>query len=112
MFTTVLKYIAIIFLLDFIYIQSGAVNYASAVFDIQGSGFAGRSIGLLAYPLMAYALTTTKSTLEAAQLGFIIYSIFNLTNYYLFKNWYGQIAIADTIWGTCLFAVTKYLVQV
>lgn len=40
---------------------------------------------------------------HGALLGFVIYSIFNLTNLAIFTNYDVNTAIIDTIWGTVLY---------
>ena len=40
--------------------------------------------------------------LEAFLLGFSIYSIYELTNYALFKNWTLHMVVLDSVWGGIL----------
>lgn len=43
--------------------------------------------------------------LYGAALGFLVYSIYNGTNYATLKDYRLSTAIKDTLWGTLLFAV-------
>lgn len=105
-----IKIILLLFLFDIIYIQSGLVNYIRTIRSIQKEDIHPKYFGLIVYLIMAFALNNMSNTpKEAALLGFVIYSIYNLTNYYIFNDWNINVAIPDTLWGTFLFGIVKYI---
>lgn len=57
---------------------------------------------------MALAISRAKDVKEAATISFYIYSIFNLTNVFMFKSWDVSLALKDTLWGVLLFSGVKY----
>lgn len=58
--------------------------------------------------LYYFILQPRKSPMDAAFLGWIIYSTFELTNYAIFKNWKLKTVIIDTLWGGILLGSTTY----
>ena len=50
-----------------------------------------------------------KIILNAFILGFSIYSIYELTNYALFKNWTLHMVLLDSLWGGTLFSIVTFL---
>jgi len=65
--------------------------------------------GIVAWVLLALGIryfgvtdgaSKTTSFLRGALLGFIIYGVYNGTNYATFSNYPVNTAIADTMWGT------------
>lgn len=77
---------------------------------IQGSPLNMRiSGGLVAWILLALGIryfgvvdnsSKTASFLRGAMLGFVVYGVYNGTNYATLTNYPVSTAIADTIWGT------------
>lgn len=47
---------------------------------------------------------------NGSMIGFAIYSIFNLTNLAIFKDYSVKVAIIDTIWGTILFSIIAAII--
>jgi len=65
---------------------------------------------VLIYGLNYFIIKRNKSVQEAALLGFFVYSVYELTNLALFKNWSILTVIIDTLWGTVLFGLTTAIV--
>ena len=105
------------FLLDLVWILGISkyifgLDYFGTLEGIQGSKLAGRPFGLLAYLSLTYAAAILASTpWEAAQQGFVIYSVYDCTTAYIFHGWTYKYAILDIIWGTTLFAILGFVVQ-
>ena len=105
------------FLLDLLWILGISkyvfgLDYFGTLEGIQGSPLAGRPFGLLAYLSLTYAAAILASTpFEAAQQGFVIYSVFDCTTTYAFHNWTYKYAILDICWGTLLFWILGLEVQ-
>lgn len=53
----------------------------------------------------------TMTFLWGGFLGFIVYGIYDLTNYILFAGWPLRIAIMDMCWGFLVFGITSILVR-
>lgn len=59
--------------------------------------------------LFYFILKNHRPPLDAFFLGIVIYSIFELTNYSIFKNWKLETVMIDSIWGGILFWLTTIL---
>jgi len=98
---------AVLFILDFVYLKTGIVDYFGTIAKIQGAPFVYNYAGLLVYPIMSMGINHfAKSAFDSALLGFFAFSIFNLTNVFMFKDWSSAVALTDTTWGTLLFYIS------
>lgn len=113
--------------LDAIWIMANISRYQGLVRDVQKSDMDVRVSGAVcAYAVMVAAVlfvvipnakrdkgTLLKKSLKhGALIGFVIYAIFNATNYALFKNYNLITGVLDTLWGTFLFfAITFFYLQ-
>jgi len=109
--------IAIIMLvLDGIWIYTNAGDaFSSMIQNIQGSAMKIRPGGaFVAYASMILLfnqfITKESSGWDAFLLGFLLYAIYDGTNYALFDNWDLQTAIVDATWGGLLFFLTSQIV--
>jgi uncharacterized membrane protein len=71
--------------------------------------------GIICYALLIFGINyfiifQKKSILEAFLLGFVIYGVYDSTNYAIIQKWNGIIAAIDTLWGGILFATTTRVV--
>lgn len=66
------------------------------------------SIALIVIPASQGNLT--NALYYASLTGFLVYSVYNLTNYSLFTAYGITEAISDTIWGTIVYTITTFLV--
>lgn len=119
--------IIIIFILDFFWIVLlNNSNYNNLVSDVQKSPLNINipsaiiayfiiflSFLLIVYPSIDLDNKTNNLILLAfkysAILGFVIFGIFNTTNYTMFENYNLRTALMDTIWGTFLYFVSVLL---
>lgn len=62
-------------------------------------------------PQILPSLDYTLAFLWSGFLGFLIYGIYDLTNYILFKDWPLRIAIMDMCWGFFLFGLTTIITR-
>jgi len=60
--------------------------------------------------LYYFIIRGRKSILDAFILGLVVYAIYELTNYSLFKKWTLQTVIVDTLWGGILYSLTTWIV--
>jgi uncharacterized membrane protein len=119
---------AIIFLsvIDGVWITFNKSRYNRLVSMVQGSQMKVNLVGaLIAYPLMYVGLvfivfklieqdrskssSLTLSLKYGALFGFIVYGIFNATNYAMFSNYNWLTGIIDTLWGTFAYFITTYV---
>lgn len=60
--------------------------------------------------LMYYFIIIPKRTLtDAFLLGIGVYTVYETTNYALFKNWPLKMVIMDILWGGILFFIVAFL---
>ena len=52
----------------------------------------------------------TEALVYSLLVGFVVYGVFNLTNFAIFKEWKFEIVIMDTIWGMFNCAVAGSLI--
>lgn len=64
----------------------------------------------LIFGLYYFIIREKKSIKDAFLLGLVIYSVFDLTNLALLRNWSPIIALIDSLWGGVLFGLTTALV--
>jgi uncharacterized membrane protein len=78
--------------------------------------------GFLVYIILAFAITIfviksgiapspKDALIYGAILGFVIYGVYDLTNYSTLKDWTIKITIIDLLWGTFLGGLVSYLVK-
>lgn len=116
---------------DLIWLTLQKPMYNSMVKKIQGTDISMRLVsGILAYVIMfigllyiiypiiakenniARNITTPNYILAfktAAIFGFVVYGIYNTTNYAIFKDYSLVVSIKDTLWGTFVFFISTWL---
>lgn len=101
-------------ILDAIYLNSVSSHYSNMLNKIQGTPLKMRLPGaILCYILLIFGINyfiiqNKKSLKEAFLLGFVIYGVYEFTNYAIINNWELWAVITDTIWGGILFSLTTY----
>ena len=105
----------ILLVLDAIFLFTMSNVFTSQIQSVQGSTLQFRALGavicyaLLIYGLYYFILRTRRPIWEAFLLGFIIYGIYETTNYATLKKWKLMTMIIDTTWGGILLALTTYI---
>jgi uncharacterized membrane protein len=105
---------AIMLTLDAIYLSLTKSFYNNQIKMIQGSGIKIKIVptiiiyGILIFGLHHFILKDRKPVSDAILLGFVIYSVFELTNIAIFDNWNISSVLLDTTWGAILFGLTTY----
>ena len=121
----IIKLGLILFSIDFVYLKSIGSFFNKKMKLIQKEPFKLNKFGaLLCYLFLILGLyhfvikNIDKNTVVKKQkslikdafiLGFVIYGVFETTNYAIFKNWSVELLILDTIWGGILFSLTTYI---
>ncbi len=98
-----------ILILDFIWINVFLLPIFSSMIDkVQKEPIQLNLIGaVIAYfVLILFAflfLPKMNNEYEAFVLGFLLYAVYDSTNYATLKNWNAYVAIVDSLWGGILF---------
>ena len=110
-----------IILLDIIWFSISYKHiYEQTLFNIQGEHFDIKQKmigGLIAWSLLSLGLThfviKSKDKKENAKngliFGFIVYGIYNFTNYTIFKNYDNTMLFGDLLWGMFLCSFISYI---
>lgn len=100
----------LILFFDFFWLSCMGSNFISMLENVQkGRVHIDYKYGMLTYLIISLMISAIKSSQYAAILGFYTYAVYHLINLATFKNWKVSMAIADTLWGTCLFYTVSYL---
>ena len=120
--------ILVMFVLDAIWICLNKPRYAALVSSVQIKKMRVRIVPtIIAYLAMVIGLvfiiipnakkelklngnTAIMVALKCGGLfGFVVYTIYNATNYAIFDGYLLRIAIMDTLWGTLLFSIVTWV---
>ena len=118
----------IILFIDLIWLYINANKYNNLIEKIQKTSLSINFIGaffsyftiivglfLFSIPMIEYKLKEKKynllllSIIYGGGLGFILYGMFNATNYGIFKNYDYKVALLDTFWGFSLLSFISYI---
>jgi uncharacterized membrane protein len=69
---------------------------------------------IMAFGLVFFALTSgslIENILQGAFLGFVIYSVYDLTNYSILKSYSLKLTLIDMVWGTVLSGICSAIVS-
>jgi uncharacterized membrane protein len=59
--------------------------------------------------ILIFVLPKDNPLLYGAIFGFILYSVYDLTNFATLQNWTLKLLFIDILWGTLLCSLTSYL---
>ena len=109
-------------LIDFVYLTTIGDFFNKNKKKIQGSPIKMKYLGaIICYPLMIFGIYyfiiknksnyKTKGAMirDAAILGWIIYGVYESTNYAIIDKWNLEMVIIDGLWGGVLFGLTTYI---
>jgi uncharacterized membrane protein len=105
----------LLLVLDGIFLWFNRAMFQLQVADVQRVTMELKPLGaILCYPIIIFGLyyfilRHRRPVLDAMILGFIIYGVFETTNYALFKKWRLQTMMIDTLWGAVLYGLTTHL---
>ena len=115
-----IKSAVILLMLDFLYFNIFSSYYKKQIFDIQNTNINFKlNSAIICYIVLIFCLnyfilktdkTRKEKIKDAFILGLVIYTVFETTNYTIFKNWNIKSVIIDSLWGGILFALTTYFV--
>jgi uncharacterized membrane protein len=102
--------------LDSIYLTSMKTYFDNQVKSVQGSIIQMNLLAAvlcyisLVFGVYYFIIREKKSLLQAFLLGLVIYTVYEFTNWALFKNWKLTTVILDSLWGAILFTLTTAIV--
>lgn len=112
-------------ILDFLWIFINKNRYANWFKNVQHSPMKVKLIpAVIAYIVMIIGLVfiiipnakrdrlnnnIIKALKHGALFGFVVYAIYNATNYAIFNNYSLNMAIIDTCWGTTVFFIVTLI---
>tara|TARA_Y100000389_G_C17290798_1_gene427942 strand:+ start:65 stop:463 length:399 start_codon:yes stop_codon:yes gene_type:complete len=105
----------IILILDFVYFSFFKGYFLSVISKVQRSPVVLNIAPMfLIYVILASSLNyfiieKKGSILDAFLFGAVVYSVYELTNYVIFKNWPIKMVLIDSLWGGILMASTVYI---
>ncbi len=63
----------------------------------------------LTFLMYYFIIKSKRGLMDAFLLGVGVYTVYETTNYALFKNWSLQMVLMDIVWGGVLFFIVAYL---
>jgi uncharacterized membrane protein len=108
---------AIFLALDFLYLSFNRDAYSLQIASVQRVSLQPRYLGailcymFLLFGLWYFILKPQRTVLDAMLLGFVIYGVYDTTNYAILKKWDAKLALMDILWGGALFGLTTYLTR-
>lgn len=90
------------------------LTFSEMVVSIQNKPLQFRLLGALAayaclYALAIMFLPKVTSDFEAFMLGFLVYGVYDSTNYATLSGWRLDVALLDSLWGGILFYLLRRL---
>ena len=102
--------------LDAIYLATVGTSFSKMIQQIQGSEIKLQYVSvaacylILVFGLYYFVVKEHRDAFDAFLLGFVIYGVYDTTNYATIKGWKWYLALIDTIWGGTLFYLTTKVV--
>ena len=110
-----LKIAVIVSILDFIWISGYLLDrFGPMIQRVQKEPMVTKPLKVIISYIILIALITIlipkcDSIAEAFIIGFLVYGVYDSTNYATLKDWDPSIALVDSLWGGVLFASTYYI---
>ena len=113
---SIIKFSFILLMVDLVYLTLMTGHFKKLVKDIQKS-----ELNLKLVPtffvyvsiVMSWYLFVERNSKQKVQdsfmLGVLMYGMYDLTNYAIFKNWDIKTVIIDTLWGGTLYSLSTYI---
>ena len=102
-------------ILDGIYLYSNLRTFENQVINVQRVVLQARPVGAilcylaLIFGLNYFIISKNRPIFEAFLLGLVIYTVYETTNYTIFKQWKPFMVVMDSLWGGILFALTTFI---
>lgn len=104
-----------ILILDFVWLKFVFGKYFINMLEgVQKEKLIVKPIGVfVAYTILIlvayFTISKSSNIIEAFIFGFLIYAVYDSTNYATFSNYKANIAFIDSLWGGTLFAITYFI---
>jgi uncharacterized membrane protein len=105
----------LLIIIDLIFLNLTKTIFNNQIKNIQQTPIKIKYIGIIiTYLIMIFGyywfiIKYKKSTLDGFIYGFVIYGIYEFTNYSIFDKWNNYIILIDIIWGTLLHGILTYI---
>ena len=107
--------VVVLLILDAAYLTANMNLFENQVISVQRVVLQPRFLGMavcylaLIFGLNYFIISKNRPIHEAFLLGLVIYTVYDSTNYAIFKQWKPIVAVMDSIWGGILFALTTFI---
>lgn len=109
---SLLQAAGILVLLDLFWIATGGIYARALTEKIQGHALHMRYLAAIpVYLFLAYMILETTSDKQAFLYGLCIYGVYDFTTLALFSDYDWTFALADTLWGGCLFFLARRAIK-
>jgi uncharacterized membrane protein len=105
----------IFILIDFIYLKLMTKHFKILIFNIQKKEMTLElqptvlCYIILVFSLYYFIIKDNKDHIDGAILGWVIYFVYDLTNYAILDGWDLKTVIYDGLWGGILYGSVTYL---
>ena len=112
---TILTSAIVFLLLDAIYLNTSSKLFQNVITGIQRTAMVLKPAGvivcylLLIFGLYYFILKDRRSPVDAFIFGFVMYGVYEATNYAILKKWPLHVTFIDTLWGGVLFSLTTII---
>jgi len=113
--TKIILSLIILFIFDLIFLYITKNIFNKQIKTIQGKPIKIKLVGfIITYLIMMYGyyhfiLKDDKSVFDGFIYGFVVYGVFEFTNYSIFNKWNIKTIIIDLSWGSILHAIITYI---
>jgi uncharacterized membrane protein len=107
--------VVVLLILDAAYLTANMNLFENQIISVQRVVLQPRFLGMavcylaLIFGLNYFIISKNRPIHEAFLLGLVIYTVYDSTNYAIFKQWKPIVAVMDSIWGGLLFALTTFI---
>jgi len=114
-FSKIVLLLTLLLILDIIFINLTYDLFNNQIKIIQNKPIKIKYLGfIITYSIMIFGfyhfiIKDNKSTFDGLIYGFVVYGIYEFTNYTLFNNWDYKTIIVDVMWGTLLHGLLTYV---
>ena len=113
---SIIKFSFILLMVDLVYLTLMTGHFKKLVKDIQKSELSLKLVPtffVYVSIVMSWYLFVERNSKQKVQdsfmLGVLMYGMYDLTNYAIFKNWDIKTVVIDTLWGGTLYSLSTYI---
>ena len=113
---SIIKFSFILLMVDLVYLTLMTGHFKKLVKDIQKSELSLKLVPtffVYVSIVMSWYLFVERNSKQKVQdsfmLGVLMYGMYDLTNYAIFKHWDIKTVVIDTLWGGTLYSLSTYI---